>query len=71
MNTKRALKGVLPLLGFLILCCVYYDYGLSHPARAKARAQHIGSVNAAPRVVMSMTLSNTTAPAGTLPSTGK
>ena len=66
MNTKRALQGGLLLLGVLILCCVYYDYGLSHPGRTKTRAQHIGSVNAAPRVVMSMTLSNTTAPANAL-----
>jgi hypothetical protein len=71
MNTKRVLKGVLLLLGVLILCSVYYDYGLSHPARTKARAQRIGSVNAAPRVVMSTTLSNTTVPASSLPSTGK
>lgn len=34
-------------------------------------AERIGSVNAAPRVVMSMALSNTTAAASTLPSTGK
>ena len=67
MNTKRALQGGLLLLGVLILCCIYYDYGLSHPARTKTRAQPIGSVNAAPRVVMSMMLSNTTTvPANTL-----
>ena len=69
MNTKRVLKGVLLLLGVLILCYIYY--GFTHPARTKARAQRIGSVNAAPRLVMSMTLSNTTAPTSTLPSTGK
>jgi hypothetical protein len=71
MNTKRVLKGVLLLLGVLILCSVYYDYGLTHPARTKARVQRIGSVNAAPRVVLSTTLSNTTVPASILPSTGK
>ena len=72
MNTKRVLKGVLLLLGVLILCSVYYDYGLSHPARTKARAQRIGSVNAAPRVVMSMPLTNTAAsPPSALPSAGK
>ena len=67
MNTKLALKGVLIVIGVLILI------GVSLPplARTKARAQRIGSVNAAPCVVMSMALSNTTAAASTLPSTGK
>ncbi len=71
MNTKLALKGILIIIGVLILCCVCYEYGLTHPARTKARAQRIGSVNAAPRIVMSQTLSRTTAPTNTLPSTGR
>ena len=69
MNTKRVLKGLLIVLGVLML--FYIGVGLTHPAKTKARAQRIGSVNAAPRVVISMTLSNTTGPASTLPSTGK
>ncbi len=71
MNTNRVVKGIPLLLGVLILCGVCYEYGLTHPARTKVRAQRIGSVNAAPRVVMSATLSNTTSPSNTLPSTGK
>lgn len=71
MNTKRVSKGVLLLLGVLILCCVYYDYGLTHPVKPKTRALRIGSVNAAPRVVTSPVLSRTAAPTNTLPSAGK
>ena len=69
MNTKRALKGALIVIGVLSL--FYIGVGLTHPERTKARAQRIGTVNAAPRAVMSSSLSNTTAPASTLPSTGR
>ena len=65
------MKSILLLVGVLILCCVCYDYGLTHPSRTKTRGLHIGSENAAPRAVMSMTLSNNTVPASTLPSAGK
>jgi hypothetical protein len=71
MGTNRVLKGVLLLVGVLILCCVHYDYGLTHPSRTKTRALRIGPVNAAPRVVMSMTSSNTTVPTNAFPSTGE
>lgn len=70
MNTERGLKGVVLVFGVLILCPLFIP--AISPAKTKARAQRIGSVNAAPRVVMSMTLSNTAAPpASTLPSAGK
>ena len=60
MNTKQALKIVLPLLGALILCSLMIP--AIPPAKTKARAQRIGSVNAAPQVVMSLTLSNIASP---------
>lgn len=69
MNTKLAFRGVLIVIGILSLA--YIGAGLTHPEKTKFRAQRIGSVNAAPRVVLSATLSNTTAPTSTLPSTGK
>jgi hypothetical protein len=70
MNTKRVLKGVALLFGVLILCPLFIP--AINPAQTRFRAQRIGSVNAAPRVVMSMPLTNTAAPpSSTLPSTGK
>jgi len=66
MNTERVMKGVVMLLGVLILCPLFIP--AISPAKTKVRARRIGSVNAAPRVVMSMTLSNAAAPpASTLP----
>jgi hypothetical protein len=69
MNTKLALRGGLIVIGILSL--VYISAGLTHSEKTKARAQRIRSVNAAPRVVISSTLSNTTAQTSTLPRTGK
>ena len=69
MNTKLALRGVLIVIGILIL--VYIGAALTHPEKTKTRAQRIQSVNAAPRMVMSQTLSNTTSPTNPLPSVGK
>jgi hypothetical protein len=68
MNTKRALTGVLVAAGILILFCLLPP---THPRRDKARAPRITTVNAPPRLSMSFALSNTAAPANTLPSTAK
>ena len=58
------------IVGLLILCPVFIP--AINPAKTRTRAQRIGSVNAAPRLVMSMPLSNTAAPpSSTLPSAGK
>jgi hypothetical protein len=70
MNTKRLLKGVVLLFGVLILCSLFIP--AINPAKTRTRVQRIGSVNAAPHVVMSMTLSNTAAlQDGTVPIVGK
>ena len=71
MNTKLALRGVLIVIGILILFCIVASLTPPAKTKTKARAQRINFVNAAPRVVMSSTLSNITAPTNTLPSTGK
>jgi hypothetical protein len=70
MNTKRLLKGVVLLFGVLILSSLFIP--AINPAKTRTRVQRIGSVNAAPHVVMSMTLSNTAAlQDGTVPIVGK
>ena len=72
MNTQSNSRGVLiVLIAIGSLSLFYIAAGLAHPAKTKVRALRINSVNAAPRVVMSMALSNTSAAASTLPSTGK
>ena len=65
MKTKRGLKAVLVLTGVLIL--FYIGYGLTHPARTKARAQRINAVNNVARVSMILTPTNTALPASALP----
>ena len=69
MNMKQVLKRVLLLLGVLILCSLFMS--AISPAKTKTRAQRIGSVNAAPRVVISMPLSNTAVSASSSPSVGR
>ena len=70
MNTKLALRGVLIVIGILSLFCIVASL-MPPVTKTKAQAQRINSVNAAPRVVISSTLSNTPAPTSTLPSRGK
>jgi hypothetical protein len=64
-------KALLVGVGVLMMCCLCYEYRLTHPAKAKTRALRISSVNAAPRVVMSVALSNTAPSINTLPNMGK
>ena len=72
MDTKLVSKAVLVATGVLVLYCVgVFNYGLTHPPRIKARAQRISTVNHVAHVSATLTLSNTTAPASTLPSAGK
>lgn len=70
MTAQQSYKSALLTAGFLML--FYLAYALAQPPpRAKARGQRISSVNAAPRLSMSFTLSNAPAPATEPPSTGK
>jgi hypothetical protein len=69
MNTKRASKNALAIIGALML--FYIGYGLTHPPTPKARAARFTGLNAAPPVTVSFPVSNAPAPASTLPNTAK
>ena len=60
MKTKQVLKGLLPLLGVLILCSLLIP--AIPPANTRAWALRIGSVNAAPHIVMSLTFGTNASP---------
>lgn len=69
MNTQSNSRGVrIVLVAIGVLSLFYIAAGLAHPAKTKVRALRINSVNAAPRVVRSSTLSNTAEPTSNVPS---
>ncbi|MEI6784355.1 MAG: hypothetical protein WCQ21_25970 [Verrucomicrobiota bacterium] len=71
MNTKLVLRRVLTVIGILGLFGIVACLTPPLKTKAKARVQRMNSVNAAPHVVLSAPLSNTTALTITLPTTGR
>ena len=57
MSAKQARKTAFIAIGALML--FYFGYGFTHPEKHKTRAQRINSINAAPRISMSFSLTNT------------